>query len=455
LTAHPPVFLGIDFGTSGCRACAIDGSGAVVADARAPLPPPDRPAPGWSEQDPALWWTGLRALLRALPAAVRDTVAAVAVDGTSGTVLVVDEQGRPLGPALLYDDARAGARAEALARVAPADAAVHSPSSSLAKALWLTAVPRPAARCLVHQADWLAGRLAGRPGISDENNALKLGYDPVDRRWPGWLGATALPPALLPEVLPVGSSVGPLSSAVAAELGLPAQALVVAGTTDSTAGAIAAGAATVGDGVTTLGSTLVVKVLADRAVAAARYGVYSHRLCDRWLVGGASNSGGAVLRQHFSDSELAKLSARIDPTTPSPLDYYPLPRPGERFPVADPTLAPRLEPRPADRVAFLHGLLEGIARIEALGFRRLAELGAPYPTRVLTTGGGARNAVWAAIRARHLGVPVLAAAHAEAAYGAALLARQGFEESAATSQKQKDATRPGTGRTRHAVNTSL
>ena len=99
-------------------------------------------------------------------------------------------------------------------------------------------------------------------------------------------------------------------------------------------------------------------------------------------------------------------------------------------------------------------MLEGIARIETLAYQRLAELGAPCPTRVLTTGGGAVNPVWTAIRARHLGVPVVAAAHREAAYGAALLARQGFEQSAATSQQQAP-TCPGTGRTGHAVNTSL
>jgi hypothetical protein len=270
------------------------------------------------------------------------------------------------------------------------------------------------------------GRLTGRPGTSDENNALKLGYDPIARCWPRWLAATGLPEQLLPTVLPTGTSVGPIAANVAAELGLPASTLVVAGTTDSTAGAVAAGVAARGDAVTTLGTTLVVKVLSDRPVFAARYGVYSHRLGDLWLVGGASNAGGAVLRQLFTDDELAALSARIDPARASPLDYYPLPRPGERFPVADPALLPRLDPRPADRVAFLHGVLEGLARIEALGYRRLAELGAPFPTRVLTTGGGAVNATWTAIRARHLGVPVSAVADRDAAYGAALLARAGF-----------------------------
>jgi len=425
LTAGPPLFLGIDFGTSGCRARVIGPAGETAARSAVPLPPPVQPAPGWSEQDPNLWWAALTAVVAGLPGDARARVAAVAVDGTSGTLLLADERGRPTGPALLYNDARACDQAQALARVAPPDSAVNSPSSSLAKALWLLVRPHRGTRHLLHQADWVLGRLTGRYGTSDENNALKLGYDPVARCWPAWLGAAGVPAGLLPIVSPAGKPVGPIIPAIAAELGLPPGTLVVAGTTDSTAGAIAAGVAAPGDGVTTLGSTLVVKVLSERPVLAARYGVYSHRLGDVWLVGGASNSGGAVLRQFFADDELAALSAGIDPARPSPLDYYPLPRPGERFPLADPALPPRLEPRPAEPAAFLHGLLEGIARIETLGYRRLAELGAPFPTRVLTTGGGAGNSAWTAIRARQLGVPVSAVADRDAAYGAALLARQG------------------------------
>jgi sugar (pentulose or hexulose) kinase len=86
-------------------------------------------------------------------------------------------------------------------------------------------------------------------------------------------------------------------------------------------------------------------------------------------------------------------------------------------------LAPRLTPRPADDVAFLHGLLEGIARIEAQGYRRLAESGAPSVQRVLTVGGGATNPRWTAIRTRVLGIPVEVAVTTEAAQGAAILAR--------------------------------
>ena len=93
--------------------------------------------------------------------------------------------------------------------------------------------------------------------------------------------------------------------------------------------------------VTSLGSTLAIKLLSTRRIEDSRYGVYSHRLDDKWLVGGASNTGGAVLRQMFTDDQLEKLSEKINSSEASPLDYYPLLSVGERFPVADPDMQPR------------------------------------------------------------------------------------------------------------------
>lgn len=90
-----------------------------------------------------------------------------------------------------------------------------------------------------------------------------------------------------------------------------------------------------------MGSTLAIKLLSTSRIEDARFGVYSHRLDDKWLVGGASNTGGAVLRQIFSDDQLDHLSKLINPLVASPLDYYPLAANGERFPVADPNMIPR------------------------------------------------------------------------------------------------------------------
>lgn len=434
--SHPPymnaaiLVLGLDFGTSGARACVLDLHGEVRAQAAVPLPASTSCVDGGREQSPADWWQALHPLLRALQADIAlSRLRAVAIDGTSGTLVACDAQGQPLAPALMYDDRRASALAQRLATINPAASGAFGAGSgggsSLAKLLWLLEHGLRPAR-VQHQAEWIAGRLLGRHDFGDENNALKLGYDILQRRWPQGLTTLGVDPACLPRVVAAGTPLGVIAPARATELGLPENLRIVAGTTDGVASVLATGAFEPGDAVTALGSTLTLKVIGASPVFAAESGAYSHRLRlageDRWLAGGASNSGGAVLRQFFSNAQLQMLSARIDPQTDSGLDYYPLPGVGERFPYNDPTLAPRLLPRPADDVHFLHGLLEGIARIERDGYRRLAALGTPYPQRVLSVGGGATNTVWTALRARLLAVPVLRASATEAAHGAARLA---------------------------------
>ena len=432
LRSRPDCYVGVDLGTSGCRAIAIDRQGHSIAEARAALPASRHPTPGASEQDPQTWWPAVTRVLGRLASQASGRIRAIAVDGTSSTLLLCDEHGAPCSPALMYDDTRARDQAQAIDAVAPPDSPARGAGSALAKLLYLLEQAHDTTPAhALHQADWIAGRLGAGYGIADENNVLKLGYDPVAGQWPAWLQAFPMVSPLLPEVRPVGGVTGWIAPEVAASLGLPDDVLLVAGTTDSNAATLAAGISQAGDAVTSLGSTLVLKIYSDHPIASARYGVYSHRIGGRWLAGGASNSGGAVLRQFFSDTELTALSKRIDPDRPTGLDYYPLPGIGERFPFSDPDRQPRMQPRPASDHAFLQGLFEGIAAIEAAGYHRLADLGAPYPRRVLSSGGGAKNRVWQRIRARALGVPVVPAMHGEAAYGTALLARAAIVNDAA------------------------
>lgn len=76
--------------------------------------------------------------------------------------------------------------------------------------------------------------------------------------------------------------------------------------------------------------------------------------------GGASNTGGAVLKAHFTDDQLTELSQQIDPEKPSGLDYYPLLKAGERFPINDPYLEPLLTPRPGGVCKFYPFFFFGI-----------------------------------------------------------------------------------------------
>lgn len=411
-------YLGFDFGTSGARACAVDAAAAIVYEDRVTYPDPEK-------QTPLDWREALLTLLHRLPADVAAQLRGLAIAATSGTVLLCDEGLEPSSSALLYSDSRANAEAQELKQIAPPGHIVCSAASGLAKFLWLTRRADAAgAAYFLHQADWLATLLTGVAGISDYHNALKTGYDAEHLCWPNWV--QQLPHAhLLPQVIAPGTAIASVSPAIAQHFGLNPACTVHAGTTDSIAAFIASGASHAGAAVTSLGTTLVLKLLSERRVEASQYGVYSHRYGDLWLAGGASNTGGGVLRHYFSDTQLAELSAHIDPDCDSPLDYYPLLQPGERFPVNDPQLAPRLNPRPADDAQFLHGLLQGLSRIEVAGYARLAELGATPLRSVTTAGGGANNPAWTSMRSRLLGVPATTAQHGEAAYGAALLAQRG------------------------------
>lgn len=412
-------FLGIDFGTSGARACVIDAAGAVVAE--------DRRDFGTLEdyERAGIWREALWDLVAALPPAIRTALSDVALDGTSGTILACDEALAPRHPPLLYDDDRAVEEAALIAKTAAPGHPAAAVTSGLAKTLWLKKrLGLTGARLYLNQADWLAGLLSGRVGMTDYHNALKLGLDLDTLQWPAWVEFLADVDYLPVPVAP-GAALATVSRPRARYLGVNPGCLVHAGTTDSIAAFLAAGMRDSGDAVTSLGSTLVLKLLSDTRVESVEHGVYSHWFGARWLAGGASNAGGAALKRFFDDRRLAQLSAAIDPAVESPLDYLPLPKPGERFPVCDPALAPRFAPRPDDDAAFLHGLLESLARIEARGYALLADLGASPLKRVDTAGGGANNPAWTAIRQRRLGVPVGRAAHAEAAYGAARLARDG------------------------------
>ncbi|MBT2990206.1 MAG: carbohydrate kinase [gamma proteobacterium symbiont of Ctena orbiculata] len=423
------IYIGIDLGTSGCRAVAIDETATIRASASRSLPKPETPLQNQHQQDPEIWWQVLCEVLTEIARVCsEESPVAIAVDGTSSTLLLADHQGNPLTPALMYNDNRSHDALPLLEGIAPDGSPVLSPSSSLAKLLHLRRKIATDRYRALHQADWIVGRLCGDYRHSDENNVLKMGYDPISRAWPTWLAELQLPDGALPEVVPSASPVGRLCRQAAEATSLPPGIAIVAGTTDGNAAFLATGARDIGEAVTSLGSTLVVKILSEEPVFAAEYGVYSHRLGARWLVSGASNSGGAVLASFFSCDEMARMTRDLQPQRATGLDYYPLLAAGERFPVNDPDYPPRLQPRPANDRLFFQGMLEGIANIEAEGYRLLQRLGAARLKHVYSVGGGAKNEPWRQIRQQRLQVPVIPAAHHEAAYGTALLAMHGVTE---------------------------
>ena len=415
-----PLGLGVDLGTSGLRLAAVNAGGQLQAELSASYPA--------LFEDPCGWRDGLRALSSELPADLRAAVAAIAIDGTSGTLLLCRPDGGlglgALARALPYHlscPEWAEAAAE-LVGEAGAQTPAASASGSLARALRLLEQARQSSEAgpwwLRHQADWLMGWLLGDWRWGEEGNNLRLGWDQRKRTWMGRLGEQSWSGAL-PQMCGSGEALGRLAPTAAAALGLPSDCTVVAGTTDASAAALAADLQP-GDGVTVLGTTLVLKQFSDQPLQGP--GISCQRVAGGWLVGGASNAGAGVLRRFFTDAQLMELSRQIDPRRCSGLQLRPLPRPGERFPVDDPELEPVLEPRPVSDALYLQALLEGLAEIEQAGWRRLQQLGAPPVQRVISLGGGARNPQWRAIRQRLLERPVLNRPQCSAALGMAKLA---------------------------------
>jgi D-ribulokinase len=410
-------YLGLDFGTSGVRGIVIDQAEMIIQEVKYAF--------NNNDNKPQVWREILEQILHDLELEIKFNLGRIAVNGTSATVLLCDDQGEPLNEAILYNDDRGIEILNEVKNILPLVPVVLSATSSLCKLIWYSKQSYfTQAQAFLHQADWLSFLLHGRLGVSDYHNALKLGYDVENLTYP--LALQKLPFfQILPQVYPPSMPVNIINKYMAQKFNINPHCVICLGTTDSIAAFVASGARLAGEAVTSLGSTLVLKLLSNIRVDEENSGIYSHRFGNLWLTGGASNTGGNVLKYYFTEAELRVLSQQINPDGESNLAYYPLLKTGDRFPINDPFLAPQITPIPENRVIFLQGILEGIAKIEKLGYEKLQQLGASPLTQVYTAGGGAKNENWRLIRQKYLQIPVKLSEQIEAAYGSALLAKNG------------------------------
>jgi D-ribulokinase len=411
-------YLGIDFGTSGARGNIINEEEIIITEIKYSF--------NSHLNNPQTWKEILEEILQDIPLEIKQNLHNISINGTSATVLLCDGLGNPIQEALIYDDNRGIEVLNQVKNLTPNIPVVLSATSSLSKLIWYSKQSYfNQGKYFLHQADWLGFLCHGKLGISDYHNALKLGYDVEKLTYPKEL--KQLPFFyILPNIYSPGKPIGKINQSMAQKFNISADCLISTGTTDSIAAFIASKAQLAGEAVTSLGSTLVLKLLSKTKIDDEKSGIYSHRFGNLWLTGGASNTGGAVLKQFFTEEELINLSLLINPDLNTNLNYYPLLKKGDRFPINDPFLEPKLEPRPKNKVKFLQGILEGITKIETLGYEKLQQLGSTKLIKVYTAGGGAKNEQWLKIRQQYLKIPVIPSQHIEAAYGSALLAKQGI-----------------------------
>ena len=437
-------FLGIDIGTQGARVALIDTTGAIIGSAGEVF---GLDARSREEQSPGHWWTACILSIRGLlqheqVKAATPYIKAITVTSTSGTVIPVDDNYRPLHDALMYSDKRSAVQAlactEAALKYHNKGYTAFNSSSGLAKMVWFVETyPEKAARIhrWLHAADYITGRLCGAWGITDFTNAFKSGYDISDYCWPAWLHQhLPLKRQWLPEVQPSGDVIGTLLPELAAEFGLPASIAVTTGITDGCASQIASGAINPGQWNTTIGTTMVIKGVTRKEVTDPLGRIYNHRHpAGFWMPGGASNTGADWITTEFSE-DLDALNHAAAALIPTGIIAYPLRQEGERFPF----LAPQARGfEPADLAAGASDIsgsdaaaralrytasMEGVAYIERYAYELIEQLSGEKVDAVFTAGGASNSDAWLTIRANVLARPIHKMKHVSGAMGAAIVA---------------------------------
>ena len=436
---RPDAILALDLGTSSLKALLVAPEGEVLATARRPYPTA-HPEPGFAEQDPDAWW-------RAAAFAVADvrlagTVAAIAVTGQMHGTVLLDDERRPLGPAIIWSDERSARTADALTAAIGAERLNLLCGSPLfagvqaATLAWLrTAQPgrwQHATHVLLPK-DWLAFRLSGTLSTEPSDAAGTLLFASEGRQWAApMLDAVSLDRERLSRVVPSGSVVGGLTTSAATQLGLPTETPVVLAGGDAPCGAVAAGATDPSRAIVLL-STGAQVMQATNSYApdpAGRVHVWPAALPGppRWNRMGATLSAGLAidwartLTRAASPEALLDEAARVSAGA-NGLLFLPY-LIGERTPLMD-----------ADARGALFGLSAShgpsdLARavVEGIAFSLHAALeavvsGEEQPTEILLGGGGARHPLWAQVLADAFSLPVTPLAVADlSAYGAAMLA---------------------------------
>jgi FGGY-family pentulose kinase len=456
--SEAPYLMGIDVGTGGVRVGLFDrqGSPAVVHAVGFAT---HHPHPGWAEQDPGEWWSGLaRATRGALEESgvAADEIAGISVDATASTVVASDADGRHLRPAIMWMDVRAADQARRIQETG--DPALKyngfgavSAELGLPKALWLKdrepETWNRAAR-VGDSADWLIQRLTGEAVTSVNTVSGKYYYDRDAGGFPVGLyeavGVEDLLDKTPQRVLDLGAPVGELAKGAADELGLKAGTPVAEGGIDAHLGALGLGVVSPGMLALITGSShVIIGQAADAihdpgfwgaytdAIIAGQYTVEAGQASTGSVVAWFKNTcgGGAVAEAARRGVDpyvvLNELAAEVPVGSEGlvVLDYFQ----GNRSPYTDPHarglisgLSLRHGPGHLFR-AILEGICYGTELILATLRRHDFEL-----RSIVAAGGATRSELWMQLHADVSNVPISITSQTESpALGAALLAAVG------------------------------
>jgi xylulokinase len=462
------VLVGLDVGTGGARAVAVDESGEIVAEASSEYPL-HSPHPGWTEQDPDDWWEGAKEVVKYVATQTGEQVAGVGLTGQMHGSVFLDSSDEVIRPALLWNDQRTGRQCDEITRAVGEERLISiSGNPALTgfqapKIVWLREEEPEnfgrVSRVLLPK-DYVRLRLTGEYATDASDAAGTLLLDMRVRDWSGEiLDALEIPQDWMPEVYEGPESTGVLRESVAEELGLPSGIPVAAGGGDNAAAAVGTGI--VGPGLvnSSVGTSGVLFAHASEfnPDPSGRLHAFCHAVPGAYHLMGVTLSAGGSLswwRETLGGDydELVEAASDVRPGSEG-LVFLPY-LSGERTPHLDPKA----------RGAFFgltarHGVehmtravMEGVIFSLRDSLDIMRGLGIPVED-VRATGGGARSDLWRQLQADIYGTPIRRTVADEGpAYGAALLAGvasdtyTGVDEVVSVVKLREEITEPDTDR---------
>ena len=417
------MIVGIDVGTTGCKALAVSDQGRIVGESYVEVPLVARQG-GVVEANAEDWWRlSARAAREALGRVGRgaEPVRAVAVSSQGISFVPVDRRFRPLSPAMSWMDTRADAEAAAIRQVV-SDQELFGitgkrPASMyvLPKLLWLreheSSIYKRASQFLLAH-DFVIARLTGRTATDHTLAAGTLLYDVRSLNWSRrMLAAFDLRPERMAPLAWPGTPVGEVTAEASRQTGLPAGATVVVGGQDQKLAAFAVGLCA-GCATVSLGTATAVTAIADRPALdpLRRIPCFPYLARGQWILEAVVTSSGAILRWlrdviHpgvAGDEAYAELDAEVEslPSGPGSVDFHPhLCGAGSPHWVDSASGVVRGLSATSTRGALAKAIMEGVAYQIRANLDTLEELTSAATSRGPITemrlfGGGARSSVW-------------------------------------------------------------
>jgi xylulokinase len=434
------VYLGIDVGTTGIKALAVDASGGVVRGFSHPLALLT-PHPAWAEQDPECWWEGVLSILRQVPGDLE--VERIGLSGQMHTLVPLDDSGNVLRNAILWCDQRTASECEyATSRLGGEERVIELtgnpiyPGFTLPKILWLRnrepEVYGRIATCLIAK-DYIAYRLTGELGCDPSDASGSAMYDVVNREWnETLLRKLDINSRLLPRIQGSFEVRGRLRADLARELSW-GEVEVVSGGADNAVAALGIGAGEPGDCMISIGTSGTVLGVTERKLPdkTGKLHFFNHVIPETSYYMGVMLSAAASLNW-FKDKMGPNLSwAEVEcgiertPIGGDGLLWLPYLQ-GERTPHRNPNARGVLFglSTMSDEMRIFRAVMEGITYGLRDSFELLKER--TEIKRVIVVGGGAKNRVWREMLAANVKAPITAPTIDEGgAYGAAMLAAMG------------------------------